>query len=168
MTTPFRGDVTRNDSAMATAGLLDQLGSALEAASISLTELDPMGAHHEPVALDEALGAYRRYVQATPDLTSTAYLDRLRDLCERAGVELAVESDPDGPLERWTWKSESGAFAEEMLGFDSEEKAARSGLEAKFGEGWRLDVRNGDTQRGFLDYVEAELEQVEDEMRMKP
>lgn len=88
--------------------------------------------------------------------------ERLRDLCERAGIELGYERDQGSDQERWSWGDEHGNT---HSGFDNERDAALSGLDAKFGESWRFDVGNGDTRRSFLDFIESSLEQIEDEQR---
>lgn len=88
-------------------------------------------------------------------------LVQLRDLCERAGITLVFDEGKG-----WSWSDEHGNEEHRIV---TESAAALDGLGKKFGEAWRTDVLRGDTRRGFLDYVESELEQVEYEMGgMKP
>ena len=54
---------------MNTYTLTDKLAAALRAASHALTELDPLALHHDAVAIDEALGAYKAGYDAQRDAT---------------------------------------------------------------------------------------------------
>ena len=82
-------------------------------------------------------------------------LDRLLELCERAGIEVAR----DGHSGDYYWSDEHGN-ASVVVGA-TERCAAMDALECKYGTAWRLDVQMKATQQGFVDYVQTTLEESE-------
>ena len=95
------------------------------------------------------------------DHKRNAHSDRLRELCERAGIEVG----PDSARGPWNWGDEHGGVG---LGYDSAQAACLAALDSRFGSAWGLDASQGKTRLGLLDYVDAELDQVENDQGMKP
>lgn len=124
------------------------------------------GPHVETMTMAEELYfAFRRGLPA-PVTAPTSnpsdvsdYLRRLRELCERSGISL-FEGEQEATGDRWRWRDENGHTSNACL--YSERAAALDALDARFGDAWRHDVSQGDTCRGFLDYVSAELDAAED------
>ena len=83
----------------------------------------------------------------------TADLQRLRDLCARAGISL-VEALDDAVRGRWDWRDEHGNASNMSL--DSEWAAAVAGLEATFGDAWRQDA-GAEPRQGLIHYIESVL-----------
>ena len=88
-------------------------------------------------------------------------------LAERAGLDIVPDVQPNKTL--WGWGDEHGNGG---AGFDSAFDAALSGMQSKYLETWQYEIANGDTRRGFVDYVQAALDAAEHEeeahMGMRP
>lgn len=131
--------------------------------SVPLPEAD--AAINERIDAFDAYGTHRTSPAPAPASVHPGEVERLRDLCARAGITVC-QAQEDEIKGRWDWIDENRNASD--MSFDTEQDAALAALDEMFGEDWRHDVDVANTRRSFLDYVESAVEQREDEKRMGP
>lgn len=86
-----------------------------------------------------------------------AETEALVALAERAGFEFDEDEEQPG---LWYWTSGDEGCP---MSLDSKRLAALNALESRFKSDWQYEVENGDTRRGFVEWCEVQIEQLEDE-----